>query len=90
MIFSRLFGGAFGRGGARFSARPTEGSRPRNGAYRHFSGCGIRVLKSRSLSAGMAKGRLKIKIPAGVDRGSKIRIAGRRPGRQAVPPAICS
>lgn len=77
-IFSRLFGGAFGRGGGRgFSRGPRPGAdlslAVEVGFREGATGCEKLVAFRRN----GAREELKVKIPAGVDNGSRIRIAGK-------------
>ena len=77
-IFSRLFGGAFSRGGGRgFSRGPRPGAdlslAVEVGFREAANGCEKQVAFRRN---GIRE-ELKVKIPAGVDNGSRIRIAGK-------------
>ncbi len=77
-IFSRLFGGAFSRGGRRgFSRAPRAGAdlslAVEVGFREAANGCEKLVAFRRN----GAREELKVKIPAGVDNGSRIRIAGK-------------
>jgi curved DNA-binding protein len=77
-IFSRLFGGAFGRGGGRgFSRGPRPGAdlslAVEVGFREGATGCEKLVAFRRNGS----REELKVKIPAGVDNGSRIRISGK-------------
>lgn len=77
-IFSRLFGGAFGRGGGRgFSRGPRQGgdlSLTVDLGFRDAAAGGERLVAFRRNGQ---REELKVKIPAGVDNGSRIRIAGK-------------
>lgn len=77
-IFSRLFGGAFGRGGGRgFGRGPRQGSDLSLAVdigFRDAATGGERLVAFRRNGQ---REELKVKIPAGVDNGSRIRIAGK-------------
>lgn len=77
-IFSRLFGGAFGRGGGRgFGRGPRQGgdlSLTVDLGFRDAATGGERLVAFRRNGQ---REELKVKIPAGVDNGSRIRIAGK-------------
>lgn len=78
-IFSRLFGGAFGRGGGMGGYRPGP---QRGGDLEMETDVSFRdaVNGAEKVVAFRRNGKreeLKIKIPAGVDNGSKIRISGK-------------
>ena len=78
-IFSRLFGGAFGRGGAGrgFSRGPRPGgdlSMAVEVGFREAASGGEKLIAFRRNGS---REELKVKIPAGVDNGSRIRIAGK-------------
>lgn len=78
-IFSRLFGGSFGHGGGRGGFR----SGPRRGADHEmeltvtFRDASQGAEKQIAFRRNGQREELKIKIPAGVDNGSRIRIAGK-------------
>jgi len=80
-IFSRLFGGAFGRGGGRgggFRAGPQKGGdleMETDVSFRDAALGAEKVIAFRRNKG--AREELKVKIPAGVDNGSKIRISGK-------------
>lgn len=77
-IFSRLFGGAFARGGGRgFSRAPRQGadlSLNVDVGFRDAATGGERLVAFRRNGS---REELKVKIPAGVDNGSRIRISGK-------------
>ena len=78
-IFSRLFGGAFGRGGGMGGYRPGP---QRGGDLEMETDVSFRdaVNGAEKVVAFRRNGKreeLKIKVPAGVDNGSKIRISGK-------------
>lgn len=81
-IFSRLFGGAFG--GARgqggkgpFRAGPRKGSDLEMEVDISFRDAALGTEKSVAFRRNGKREELKVKIPAGVDDGSKIRIPGK-------------
>ncbi len=78
-IFSRLFGGAFGRGGGRggFQAGPQRGGDHEMEITVSFRDAALGAEKQIAFRRNGQREELKIKIPAGVDNGSKIRIAGK-------------
>jgi len=79
-IFSRLFGGAFGRGGARgggFRAGPQKGSDLEMETDVSFRDAAQGAEKVVAFRRNGVREELKVKIPAGVDNGSKIRITGK-------------
>lgn len=79
-IFSRLFGGAFGRGGGRggsFRAGPQRGSDLEMETDVSFRDAALGAEKNIAFRRNGVREELKVKIPAGVDNGSKIRISGK-------------
>jgi DnaJ-class molecular chaperone len=78
-IFSRLFGGSFARGGARggFRAGPQRGGDLEMEVEISFRDAAQGSEKQIAFRRGGQREELKIKIPAGVDNGSKIRITGK-------------
>jgi len=87
-IFSRLFGGAFGRGGGRggFQAGPQRGGDHEMEISVSFRDAALGAEKQIAFRRNGQREELKIKIPAGVDNGSKIRIAGKgAPGEGGGP-----
>jgi len=78
-IFSRLFGGSFSRGGGRGGFRSAQ----QNGADHEmeltisFLDAAHGVEKQVAFRRNGQREELKVKIPAGVDNGSKIRISGK-------------
>lgn len=87
-IFSRLFGGAFGRGGGRggFQAGPQRGGDHEMEISVSFRDAAQGAEKQIAFRRNGQREELKIKIPAGVDNGSKIRIAGKgAPGEGGGP-----
>jgi curved DNA-binding protein len=78
-IFSRLFGGGFGRGGGRggFRGGPQRGGDLEMEVEIGFRDAAQGAEKQIAFRRGGQREELKIKIPAGVDNGSKIRIAGK-------------
>jgi curved DNA-binding protein len=78
-IFSRLFGGAFGRGGGRggFRAGPQKGSDLEMETDVSFRDAAQGAEKLVAFRRNGKREELKVKIPSGIDNGSKIRIAGK-------------
>ena len=78
-IFSRLFGGAFGRGGGMGGYRPgpQRGSDLEMETDVSFRDAVNGAEKVVAFRRNGKREELKIKIPAGVDNGSKIRISGK-------------
>lgn len=78
-IFSRLFGAGFGRGGGRggFRSGPMRGSDLEMEVDIGFRDAAQGAEKQIAFRRGGQREELKVKIPAGVDNGSKIRIAGK-------------
>ncbi|GFE62266.1 DnaJ C-terminal domain-containing protein [Geobacter sp. AOG2] len=78
-IFSRLFGGAFGRGGGRggFRAAPQKGADHEMETDVTFRDAAQGAEKLVAFRRNGNREELKVKIPAGVENGSKIRIAGK-------------
>jgi curved DNA-binding protein len=78
-IFSRLFGGSFGRGGGRggFRSAPQRGADHEMELTVTFRDAAQGAEKQIAFRRNGQREELKVKIPAGVDNGSKIRIAGK-------------
>ena len=78
-IFSRLFGGGFGRGGTRggFRGGPQRGGDLEMEVEIGFRDAALGAEKQIAFRRSGQREELKIKIPAGVDNGSKIRITGK-------------
>ena len=78
-IFSRLFGGSFGRGGGRggFRAGPQRGGDHEMEITVSFRDAALGAEKQIAFRRNGQREELKVKIPAGVDNGSKIRITGK-------------
>src|SRR6185369_8566968 len=78
-IFSRLFGGSFGRGGGRggFRAGPQRGGDHEMEITITFRDAALGAEKQIAFRRNGQREELKVKIPAGVDNGSKIRITGK-------------
>jgi len=78
-IFSRLFGGGFGRGGGRggFRAGPQRGGDLEMEVEVGFRDAAQGAEKQIAFRRNGQREELKIKIPAGVDNGSKIRLTGK-------------
>jgi DnaJ-class molecular chaperone len=78
-IFSRLFGGSFGRGGGRggFRAGPKRGGDLEMEVEIGFRDAVQGAEKLVGFRRNGQREELKIKIPAGVDNGSKIRLTGK-------------
>ncbi len=78
-IFSRLFGGAFSRGGGRggFRGGPQKGGDLEMETDISFRDAAQGAEKVVAFRRNGQREELKVKIPAGVDNGSKIRITGK-------------
>lgn len=78
-IFSRLFGGGFARGGGRggFRSGPQRGGDLEMELEIRFREAAEGTEKQVAFRRNGQREELKVKIPAGVDNGSKIRIAGK-------------
>lgn len=78
-IFSRLFGGSFGRGGGRggFRQGAQKGADHEMEVTVTFREAAEGAEKQIAFRRNGQREELKIKIPAGVDNGSKIRITGK-------------
>jgi curved DNA-binding protein len=78
-IFSRLFGGGFSRGGGRggFRGGPQRGGDLEMEVEIGFRDAAQGAEKQIAFRRGGQREELKIKIPAGVDNGSKIRLSGK-------------
>ncbi|HCE66989.1 MAG TPA: integrase [Geobacter sp.] len=78
-IFSRLFGGSFSRGGGRggFRAGPQRGGDHEMEISVSFRDAALGAEKQIAFRRDGQREELKVKIPAGVDNGSKIRITGK-------------
>jgi DnaJ-class molecular chaperone len=78
-IFSRLFGGGFARGGGRggFRRGPQRGGDLEMEVEIGFRDAAQGAEKQIAFRRGSQREELKIKVPAGVDNGSKIRISGK-------------
>jgi curved DNA-binding protein len=78
-IFSRLFGGGFGRGGGRggFRSGPQRGADLEMEVEIGFQDAAHGTEKQIAFRRGSQREELKIRIPAGVDNGSKIRLTGK-------------
>jgi DnaJ-class molecular chaperone len=78
-IFSRLFGGSFSRGGARggFRGGPQRGGDLEMEVEIGFRDAAQGAEKQIAFRRSGQREELKIKIPAGVDTGSKIRLTGK-------------
>jgi curved DNA-binding protein len=78
-LFSRLFGGGFGRGGGRggFRGAPQKGGDHEMEITVSFRDAAQGAEKQIAFRRNGQREELKIKIPAGVDNGSKIRISGK-------------
>lgn len=78
-IFSRLFGGGFGRGGGRggFRGGPQRGGDLEMEVDIGFRDAAQGAERQIAFRRNGQREELKVKIPAGVDNGSKIRIAGK-------------
>jgi curved DNA-binding protein len=74
-LFSRLFGGSFGRGG--FRSAPQKGSDHEMELSVSFRDAAHGAEKQIAFRRNGQREELKVKIPAGVDDGSKIRISGK-------------
>ena len=77
-IFSRLFGGAFARGGrGGFRAAPQKGADLEMETDVSFRDASQGAEKLVAFRRNGNREELKVKIPAGVENGSKVRIAGK-------------
>jgi DnaJ-class molecular chaperone len=77
-IFSRLFGGGFGRGGrSNFRTGPQKGADLEMETDISFRDAAHGAEKLVAFRRNGKREELRVKIPAGVDNGSKIRIAGK-------------
>jgi len=78
-IFSRLFGGGYGRGGGRggFRSMPQQGDDLEMELEIGFRDAAQGAEKQVAFRRGGQREELKVKIPAGVDNGSRIRITGK-------------
>ena len=78
-IFSRLFGGAFGRGGrgGGFRSGPRRGGDHEMEVEISFRDAAQGAERLIAFRRSGAREELKVKIPAGVDNGSRIRVAGK-------------
>jgi DnaJ-class molecular chaperone len=76
-IFSRLFGGAFRRGGTGFRRPPQKGGDLSLEVTVGFREAAMGAEKLVAFRRNGQREELKIKIPVGVDNGSRIRIAGK-------------
>ncbi len=78
-IFSRIFGSAFSRGASRggFHSASQRGSDLEMETDVSFRDAALGAEKAVAFRRNGVREELKVKIPAGVDNGSKIRIAGK-------------
>ena len=77
-IFSRLFGGSYGRGGrGGFRSGPQKGGDLEMETDVSFRDAALGAEKVIAFRRNGTREELKVKIPAGVDNGSKIRITGK-------------
>lgn len=77
-IFSRLFGGAFSRGGrGSYRTSPQRGADHEMEIDISFRDAAQGVEKSVAFRRNGSREELKVRIPAGVDNGSRVRIAGK-------------
>lgn len=76
-IFSRLFGGAFRRGGGGFRRGPQRGADLNLELEVGFREAALGGEKLVAFRRNGVREELKVKIPAGVDTGSKVRITGK-------------
>ena len=76
-IFSRLFGGAFRRAGGGFRRGPQKGSDLSLAVTVGFREAALGAEKLVAFRRNGQREELKVKVPAGVDNGSRIRISGR-------------
>jgi curved DNA-binding protein len=78
-IFSRLFGGGFGRGGGRggFRSGPQRGGDLEMEIEIGFRDAAHGAEKQIAFRRSGQREELKVRIPAGVDNGSRIRISGK-------------
>ncbi len=76
-IFSRLFGGAFRRSGGGFRRGPQKGVDLSLAVTVGFREAALGAEKLVAFRRNGQREELKVKVPAGVDNGSRIRISGR-------------
>lgn len=78
-IFSRLFGASFGRGGGRggFRTAPQKGGDHEIEITVSFRDAAQGTEKQVAFRRNGQREELRVKVPAGVDNGSKIRISGK-------------
>ena len=76
-IFSRLFGGAFRRAGGGFRRGPQKGADLSLEVVVAFREAALGAEKLVAFRRNGVREELKVKIPAGVDNGSRIRISGK-------------
>ncbi len=76
-IFSRLFGGAFRRPGGGFRRGPQKGADLSLETTVSFREAALGAEKLVAFRRNGTREELKVKIPAGVDNGSRIRISGK-------------
>jgi curved DNA-binding protein len=77
-LFSRLFGGAFGRGGrGGMRQEPQKGADLEMETDVSFRDAAMGAEKLVAFRRSGKREELKVKIPAGVENGSKVRIAGK-------------
>ncbi|MFW9604337.1 MAG: DnaJ C-terminal domain-containing protein [Trichlorobacter sp.] len=76
-ILSRLFGSGFHPGGGRFSARPQRGSDLALDITITFREAALGAEKMVSYVRDGQQEHLNVKVPAGVDTGSKVRLQGK-------------
>ncbi len=76
-IFSRLFGGAFRRAGGGFRRGPQKGTDLSLEVTVTFREAALGAEKLVAFRRNGTREELKVKIPAGVDNGSRIRISGK-------------
>lgn len=76
-IFSRLFGGAFRRAGGGFKRGPQKGNDLSLEVTVSFREAALGAEKLVAFRRNGQREELKVKIPAGVDNGSRIRISGK-------------
>ncbi len=76
-IFSRLFGGAFRRAGTGFRRGPQKGTDLSLAVTVGFREAALGAEKLVAFRRNGQREELKVKVPAGVDNGSRIRISGR-------------
>lgn len=76
-IFSRLFGGAFRRAGTSFRRTPQKGADLSLEVTVSFREAALGAEKLVAFLRNGVREELKVKIPAGVDTGSRVRISGK-------------